>query len=139
MTTDDPQGPLPSTDELTAGALDLLKRHFNAINEGDKHAFRDTAHLFDRNDGVPFERWWSGMRSSLSPLDVELTPSSVDTRVRPRGARAQDNPPHIAVWVSVVARSRTTGRTYSDRFVAWFLIGSRTWKLGCRMHWYSDA
>jgi hypothetical protein len=118
-----------SPEAIGAGALALLERHFAAINSGDRDGFRDTACLFEYVDGEPFERWWRGMRS-LAPLLSTLTLRYVRERV------STGKEPHIAAWVHVQAGSRATGRTYADDFVVWYLLGSRTWKLGCRGHWY---
>jgi|GEM_PF-2039169 hypothetical protein len=123
---------LPSSDELGRGAIELLERHFAAINAGDREAFRETAYLFDANDGLPFERWWTGMRS-LAPLSVALKLSNIDRAIKEGMDR------HVASWVQVVATSATTGLTYSDEFVVWYLLGSGRWKLGCRIHWWLSA
>jgi hypothetical protein len=115
--------------ELGNGAMDLLQRHFAAINAGDREAFRETAYLFDANDGLPFERWWSGMHS-LAPLTMTLTLCDVGSSIR------DTREPHVAIWIQVVAHSAITAKTYSSKFVVWYLVRSRNWKLGCRIHWW---
>ncbi|MEO8704896.1 MAG: HAD domain-containing protein [Kofleriaceae bacterium] len=115
--------PLPEDAELLAGATALLERHFEALDAGDREAFRDTAYGFPQVDGVPFERWWEGMRT-LAPLNVQLTPARVTPWVH------DSHEPHLAIWVRAEA-----GR-FSDELVVWYLLASKTYKLGCRNHWF---
>jgi hypothetical protein len=119
---------LPERQELADGALALMERHFNAVNAGDRGAFRDTAYLFDQVDGLPFQTWWTGMRS-LAPLSVSMRPGTVGDRI------SAAHEPHVAIWIDVEATSEATGRSYRSNFVVWYLLRSRSWKLGCRMHW----
>lgn len=135
MSPDFPSIDLMSEADLARGAVDLLRRHFLALNTGDKAAFRDTAFLFSHIDGQRFDVWWDGMRS-LTPLDVEFSNPSVDRRLRTRGRRGADQDLHFVAWVDVKARSQASGHTYQDWFVVWFLVESGVWKLGCRNHWW---
>ena len=125
---------IPAAEALVAGATDLLRRHFAALNSGDRESFRDTAMITAANDGLPFERWWDAMRS-MAPLDVQFTPKSVGSRDPVRGTHPSA-PNHVAVWVAVTAHSAATGRTYSEDFVVWLLLDTQEWKLGCRVHWW---
>ena len=128
MSDDVPFDP-PPLDDLRQGALECLERHFAAINSGDREAFRETAYLFEANDGLPFERWWSGMRS-LAPLSVALTPGRADATVH------AEHEPHLGIWVHAAAHSAATAVDYAGDFVVWYLVGSRRWKVGCRLHWW---
>ncbi|NUP05744.1 MAG: hypothetical protein HOW73_06755 [Polyangiaceae bacterium] len=120
---------LPAPDELGRGALELLRRHFAAVNADDRESFRETAYLFDFVDGQPFELWWLGLRS-LTPMTLSMSLRSVDDRV------FFGKEPHGVIWVHVEARSESTGREYSDDFVVWYLLRSHSWKLACRIHWH---
>lgn len=128
---------LPSTsldgEALMALALALMVRHFAALNAGDEAAFRETAYLFDANDGAPFARWWTGMRS-LAPLAVTLTPGWVTRRIATKPA------PHLSIWVTASAWSDATRQRYDGDFVVFYLLDAGTVKLGCRLHWWlADA
>jgi hypothetical protein len=123
-----PPEDVPPEDELILGATALIERHFAAINAGDRATFRETVYLFEQNDGQPFETWWARLRS-LAPLSVSLKPGSVSDHV------SVGKEPHVSVWIEVDATSAVTRQVYRGDFVVWYLTGSRTWKLGCRVHW----
>jgi len=128
MTQDHPADP-PDRTELGRGALELMERHFAALNSGDREAFRETAYLFDFVDGRPFEAWWRGM-STLTPLTFSLRLDSISDRT------AIGHEPHLAIWIEVDAWSGSMRRRYQDTFVVWYVLSSRAWKLGCRVHWW---
>lgn len=126
---------LLADDALRAAAVELMRRHVDAINAGDREAFRATCYLFPRNDGLPFERWWERLRE-LAPLDaVTLTPEDVNRKVRARRTPAGEHDPHISVWVRLAFRSGATGRSYEDALPVWCLVETGEWKLGGRAHW----
>jgi len=102
MTQDYPAD-LPDRAELGRGALELMERHFAALNSGNREAFRETAHLFDFVDGKPFEAWWREM-STLTPLTFSLRLDSVSDRT------AIAHEPHLAIWIEVDAWSGSTRR-----------------------------
>jgi hypothetical protein len=105
-----------------------MHRHFDAINAANREAFRETAFLFEENDGQPFERWWEDLRS-LAPFTVTVTPAPQFGQKR--------NTTKISTWVQVTAHCPTG--TFTDNFVVYFLLDSQAWKVGCRMHWRSDS
>jgi len=120
---------IPKLSELQDGAADLIKTHFEALNNGDETAFKHTAYLFPENDGKPFNRWWEGMRS-LVPYRIEIENIEINNEVSPKPV------PHLAIWVKVIAK--ISNCTRNDSFVVWYLVDSGEFKLGCRLHWWLE-
>jgi hypothetical protein len=117
-----------NSQEILAQATELLTLHFRALNEGDLPTFRATCYLFPRVDGLPFDRWWQGMRA-LSPFEVHVQGRWVAKKV------AYRHEPHRSCWLRVTATDRC-GRRYDDNFVVWRLEHSGECKLACRIHWW---
>jgi hypothetical protein len=137
--TFDELNPLFERLALERGAHELLQEHFKALNNDDLATFRRTAYLLEANDGLPFERWWAGMRS-LCPLHVTFATERVDVKPRQRrtGEGAFVGDLHNTIWVRVNADSLSKARTFSDSFCVWFIVALREWKVASRTHWWLD-
>ncbi len=120
---------IPELSELHDEATSLIKTHFESLNNGDESKFRQTAYLFPANDGIPYKRWWEGMRS-LAPYRIEI--ESIESN----NAVSTIPVPHLAIWVKVIAEMPSG--TIKDSFVVWYLVDSGEYKLGCRLHWWLE-